>query len=61
MKPKKAKRNRKSSGARTTSSSTYLIEKGEVDSVWQAADHIVKAEYTTGAQEQLYQEKTTTE
>jgi CO/xanthine dehydrogenase Mo-binding subunit len=33
---------------------TYLIEKGEVDSVWQSADHIVDAEYTTGAQEQLY-------
>jgi CO/xanthine dehydrogenase Mo-binding subunit len=33
---------------------TYLIEKGEVDSVWQCADHIVEAEYTTGAQEQLY-------
>jgi CO/xanthine dehydrogenase Mo-binding subunit len=33
---------------------TYLIEKGEIDSVWQNADHIVEAEYTTGAQEQLY-------
>jgi CO/xanthine dehydrogenase Mo-binding subunit len=33
---------------------TYLIEKGEVDAVWQKADHIVEAEYTTGAQEQLY-------
>jgi CO/xanthine dehydrogenase Mo-binding subunit len=33
---------------------TYLIEKGEVDSVWQNAAHIVEAEYTTGAQEQLY-------
>jgi CO/xanthine dehydrogenase Mo-binding subunit len=33
---------------------TYLIEKGEVDSVWQHATHIVEAEYTTGAQEQLY-------
>ena len=33
---------------------TYLIEKGEVDSVWQTADHIVEAEYTTGAQEQFY-------
>src|SRR5580692_3995560 len=32
----------------------YLIEKGEVDSVWQTADHIVEAEYTTGAQEQFY-------
>ena len=32
---------------------TYLIEKGEVDSVWQHAAHIVEAEYTTGAQEQL--------
>jgi CO/xanthine dehydrogenase Mo-binding subunit len=33
---------------------TYLIEKGDVDAVWQNADHIVEAEYTTGAQEQLY-------
>ncbi len=33
---------------------TYLIEKGDVDTVWQNADHIVEAEYTTGAQEQLY-------
>jgi CO/xanthine dehydrogenase Mo-binding subunit len=33
---------------------SYLIEKGEVDSVWQNADHLVEAEYTTGAQEQLY-------
>ena len=33
---------------------SYLIEKGDVDGVWQNADHIVEAEYTTGAQEQLY-------
>jgi CO/xanthine dehydrogenase Mo-binding subunit len=33
---------------------TYLIEKGDVDAVWQNADHIIEAEYTTGAQEQLY-------
>jgi CO/xanthine dehydrogenase Mo-binding subunit len=33
---------------------TYLIEKGDVDSAWKNADHIVEAEYTTGAQEQLY-------
>jgi CO/xanthine dehydrogenase Mo-binding subunit len=33
---------------------TYLIEKGDVDSVWQSADHIIETEYTTGAQEQLY-------
>jgi CO/xanthine dehydrogenase Mo-binding subunit len=33
---------------------SYLIEKGDVDSVWQNAAHIVEAEYTTGAQEQLY-------
>jgi CO/xanthine dehydrogenase Mo-binding subunit len=33
---------------------SYLIEKGDIDSVWQNADHIVEAEYTTGAQEQLY-------
>src|SRR5580698_7703798 len=33
---------------------SYRIEKGDVDAVWQNADHIVEAEYTTGAQEQLY-------
>jgi CO/xanthine dehydrogenase Mo-binding subunit len=33
---------------------TYVIEKGDVDSVWSKADHIVEGEYTTGAQEQLY-------
>jgi CO/xanthine dehydrogenase Mo-binding subunit len=33
---------------------TYLIEKGDVDAVWQNAEHIVEAEYATGAQEQLY-------
>ncbi len=31
-----------------------LIEKGEVDSVWKTAAHIVEGEYRTGAQEQLY-------
>jgi len=31
-----------------------LIEKGDVDAVWKDAAHIVGAEYTTGAQEQLY-------
>ena len=33
---------------------TYLIEKGDVDSVWSKADFIVEGEYRTGAQEQLY-------
>jgi CO/xanthine dehydrogenase Mo-binding subunit len=33
---------------------TYLIEKGELDSVWEKADYIVEGEYSTGAQEQLY-------
>src|ERR1700692_4621590 len=33
---------------------TYVIEKGDVDSIWAKADFIVEAEYTTGAQEQLY-------
>jgi CO/xanthine dehydrogenase Mo-binding subunit len=33
---------------------TYLIDKGEVDAVWEQADFIVEGEYTTGAQEQLY-------
>jgi len=32
----------------------FLIEKGDVDQVWAAADYIVEGEYTTGAQEQLY-------
>ena len=31
-----------------------LIEKGDVDSVWEKADHIVEGDYRTGAQEQLY-------
>jgi CO/xanthine dehydrogenase Mo-binding subunit len=33
---------------------TYVIEKGDVESVWAKADHIVEGEYRTGAQEQLY-------
>ena len=33
---------------------TYLIEKGEVDSIWSTADFVVEGEYRTGAQEQLY-------
>src|SRR3979411_1501799 len=33
---------------------TYLIEKGDLDGVWEKADRIVEGEYTTGAQEQLY-------
>jgi CO/xanthine dehydrogenase Mo-binding subunit len=33
---------------------TFLIEKGDPDSVWANADHIVEGEYFTGAQEQLY-------
>jgi CO/xanthine dehydrogenase Mo-binding subunit len=33
---------------------TYLIEKGDVDRVWEKADYIVEGEYRTGAQEQLY-------
>jgi CO/xanthine dehydrogenase Mo-binding subunit len=33
---------------------SYLIEKGDVDPVWQEADYIVEGEYRTGAQEQLY-------
>ena len=32
----------------------FLVEKGEVDSVWSQAAHIVEGEYFTGAQEQLY-------
>lgn len=33
---------------------TYLIEKGDVDSVFENAHFIVEGEYATGAQEQLY-------
>ncbi len=33
---------------------TYLMEKGDPDSVWAQAAHIVEGEYRTGAQEQLY-------
>jgi CO/xanthine dehydrogenase Mo-binding subunit len=33
---------------------TFLVEKGDVESVWARADYIVEGEYTTGAQEQLY-------
>jgi CO/xanthine dehydrogenase Mo-binding subunit len=32
----------------------FLIEKGDVESVWAKAHYIVEGEYTTGAQEQLY-------
>jgi CO/xanthine dehydrogenase Mo-binding subunit len=32
----------------------FLIEKGDVDSVWSQAAYIVEGEYRTGAQEQLY-------
>lgn len=32
----------------------FLMEKGDVDSVWKDADYIVEGEYETGAQEQLY-------
>jgi CO/xanthine dehydrogenase Mo-binding subunit len=32
----------------------FLVEKGDVDSAWQCAAHIVTGEYHTGAQEQLY-------
>src|SRR5438132_2156874 len=33
---------------------SYLIEKGDVDAVWESAHYIVEGEYRTGAQEQLY-------
>jgi CO/xanthine dehydrogenase Mo-binding subunit len=33
---------------------SFLVEKGDVDCVWQEAAHIVEGEYRTGAQEQLY-------
>ena len=33
---------------------SFLLEKGDVDSVWAHAAHIVEGEYRTGAQEHLY-------
>jgi CO/xanthine dehydrogenase Mo-binding subunit len=33
---------------------SYLVQKGDLDSVWARAAHIVEGEYFTGAQEQLY-------
>ncbi|MGA7341261.1 MAG: xanthine dehydrogenase family protein molybdopterin-binding subunit [Terracidiphilus sp.] len=33
---------------------SFLLEKGDVDSVWAGAAHIVDGEYRTGAQEHLY-------
>jgi CO/xanthine dehydrogenase Mo-binding subunit len=33
---------------------SFLVEKGDVDAAWSAADFIVEGEYETGAQEQLY-------
>ncbi len=33
---------------------TFLLEKGDVDSAWASAAHIVEGEYRTGAQEHLY-------
>jgi CO/xanthine dehydrogenase Mo-binding subunit len=33
---------------------SYSMNKGDIDSVWSMADHIVEGEYFTGAQEQLY-------
>jgi CO/xanthine dehydrogenase Mo-binding subunit len=33
---------------------TYLVDKGNVDEVWETADLVVEGEYSTGAQEQLY-------
>ena len=33
---------------------SFLLEKGDVDSAWSSATHIVEGEYRTGAQEHLY-------
>lgn len=33
---------------------SIAIDKGNVDTIWEKADHIVEGEYRTGAQEQLY-------
>jgi CO/xanthine dehydrogenase Mo-binding subunit len=35
---------------------SFLLEKGDVDSAWDRAAHIVEGEYRTGAQEHLYLE-----
>ena len=32
----------------------FLVDKGDVDSVWSTADFVIEGEYETGAQEQLY-------
>ncbi len=45
---------RKSSGAPTTSSSRYLVSRGDVDAAFAGAAIVVEGEYETGAQEQLY-------
>jgi CO/xanthine dehydrogenase Mo-binding subunit len=33
---------------------SFLVDKGNVDEVWSAADFVIEGEYHTGAQEQLY-------
>jgi CO/xanthine dehydrogenase Mo-binding subunit len=33
---------------------SYRVEKGDIDSAWDQADHVIEGEYHTGAQEQLY-------
>ena len=33
---------------------SYRMEKGDIDTVWATADHVVEGTYATGAQEQLY-------
>jgi CO/xanthine dehydrogenase Mo-binding subunit len=33
---------------------SFLLEKGDVDSAWSSAVHIIEGEYSTGAQEHLY-------
>jgi CO/xanthine dehydrogenase Mo-binding subunit len=33
---------------------TFLVDKGNVDEVWNSAGHVIEGEYFTGAQEQLY-------
>ena len=33
---------------------SFLLEKGDVDSVWTGAAHVIEGEYRTGAQEHLY-------
>jgi len=49
----------KLSGAADNIFKTYLIEKGEVDCIWEKADYIVEGEYTTGVRRSSFTLKIT--